>query len=100
MANILPFAPKPVPVRCIEGGAKCINCKREWYAIVQEEPEGEPFAGWLECPDCTLMRGRFNFTHVAPIGTGMWVCNCGNDLFHVTETGHLCPNCGKTQGFG
>jgi hypothetical protein len=49
MADILSFkpkAPKPVPVRHIEGAAKCINCKREWQAIVEEEP-GEEFAGWL-----------------------------------------------------
>lgn len=102
MADILSFkpkVPKPVPVRRIEGAAKCINCKREWQAIVEEEP-GEEFEGWLECPSCSLMRGRFHYTHKVPIGTGMWTCNCGNDLFHVTETGHLCPNCGKTQGFG
>lgn len=101
MANVLTFKPKqpePVPVRHMEGGAKCINCKHEWQAVVEEEP-GEEFEGWLECPACSLMRGRFKYTHVPPAGTGVWVCKCDNDLFIVTADGYMCPNCGRKPKF-
>lgn len=69
------------------GTAICLDCKHEWVAVV---PTGTL---WLECPKCTLTRGRYKFQH--SIDGAQWICHCGNDLFHIMPTRMYCPNCGK-----
>lgn len=77
------------PEATCEGKARCLDCKHEWIA---EAPLG---ATWLECPSCTLHRGRYVY---ATERAGMeWNCHCGNDLFKVTPDGYYCPNCGDWQ---
>lgn len=68
------------------GPARCLDCKHEWVAVA---PVGTI---WMECPKCSLIRGRF-VNQVERDGDH-WVCNCGNDLFYVTSDGAYCPNCG------
>lgn len=68
------------------GLAVCLDCKHEWTAIV---PAGTI---WLECPACSLVRGRFKYNHERE--GDHWHCYCGNYLFAVTEEGTYCPNCG------
>jgi len=75
------------------GRARCLDCKHEWQSVA---PSGTV---WLECPKCSLVRGRFIFPHELPEGTGVWHCNCGNTLFEVLVDGFFCPNCGvKHEG--
>jgi len=76
----------------LEGVAKCLACSHKWVAVA---PVGTI---WLECPSCTLERGRY----VAQIQREgeHWHCNCGNDLFQATRDGVYCPNCGEWQVFG
>ncbi len=71
------------------GKAKCLACKHEWVAVA---PVG---VTWMECPECTLERGRFFAQHVRE--GEHWQCNCGNDLFYVSPDGVYCPNCGEWQ---
>lgn len=71
------------------GRAKCLACRHEWEAIA---PVGTI---WLECPACTLERGRF-IAQTQRDGLH-WACNCGCDLFYINETGTYCPNCGVWQ---
>lgn len=76
-----------------EGPVRCLDCKHEWQAVA---PVGTL---WLECPSCSLLRGRF----IWPVQRQEilhLICGCGNDLFHLTEYGPYCPNCGdwKTGG--
>jgi hypothetical protein len=71
------------------GTAICLDCKYEWVAVA---PVGTI---WLECPKCGLVRGRFKFQHERD--GEHWVCNCGNDLFHIRPDGMYCPNCGQWQ---
>ena len=73
----------------ISGQARCMDCKHEWQAVAPVD------TWWLECPSCSLPKGRF-------IGTFQksdrhWTCHCGNDLFHVAPAGIYCPNCGDWQ---
>jgi len=71
------------------GRARCLACKHEWVAVA---PIG---TDWLECPACSLERGRaiFPFLRAAP----HWTCLCGCDLFHIMPAGIYCPNCGRWQ---
>ena len=71
------------------GKAKCLACKYEWVAVA---PIG---VTWMECPSCTLERGRFVAQHERD--TKHWHCNCGCDLFYATPDGFYCPNCGEWQ---
>ena len=71
------------------GKARCLACKQEWMAVA---PTG---VTWMECPSCSLERGRFVAQHERD---GLhWHCNCGNDLFYVVKDGYYCPNCGDWQ---
>lgn len=92
MADIVQFKPRvtlePEAPHCT-GAARCLDCRHEWQAVA-------PLATtWMQCPACTLLRGRF----VNPVHTDAdhWHCNCGNDLFHVDRNGIYCPNCGDAQ---
>lgn len=70
----------------LSGEARCLGCKHEWSAAV---PMGSI---WLECPKCSLKYGRL--IHPVERGGKQWVCNCGNDLFHLKPEGMYCPCCG------
>lgn len=72
------------------GKARCLDCKHEWVAVA---PTGTP---WLECPSCTLFRGRF-VEHHEHGDKAHWECRCGNELFYILADGCLCPNCGRYQ---
>lgn len=72
-----------------QGAARCLDCRHEWQAVA---PAGTL---WLDCPACTLTRGRFVGQH--EWSGPHWHCNCGNDLFYVREDDFYCPNCGTTQ---
>ena len=73
----------------LTGKARCLACNYEWVAAA---PLGTV---WLECPSCSLERGRF----VAQVqrDTFHWICDCGCDLFYATQEGIYCPNCGTWQ---
>ena len=71
------------------GKARCLACKHEWVAVA---PIG---VTWMECPSCTLERGRFIAQHERD--GEHWNCNCGCDLFYATPDGFYCPNCGEWQ---
>lgn len=70
----------------ISGMARCLDCKHEWAAVAPLQTI------WLECPKCTLLRGRFTGPYEK--AHAHWECKCGNDLFCVTPDGYYCPNCG------
>lgn len=71
------------------GKAHCLACGHRWVAVA---PAGTV---WLECPACETQKGLLDL----PVqGDGLyWVCQCGNDLFHVMPDGYYCPNCGTRQ---
>jgi hypothetical protein len=71
------------------GKAKCLSCKHEWMA---EVPTG---IEWLECPECSLMKGKFIYINGRE--DPHWVCICENDLFKINTEGVYCPNCGIWQ---
>jgi len=73
----------------VSGAAFCLDCKHEWAAVA---PSG---ATWLECPKCSLVRGRMKFPCDRP--GHVWNCGCGNELFLIVPEGVLCPNCGSFQ---
>lgn len=73
----------------LSGSAKCIACQHKWEGVA---PVGTT---WLECPSCSLLRGRFINCVDRPNDT--WHCDCGNELFVITRGGAYCPNCGVWQ---
>lgn len=73
----------------LSGKALCLACRHEWAAVA---PVGTV---WLECPSCTLSRGRF--VNAVEREGAHWHCACGNDLFYATPDGFYCPNCGVWQ---
>jgi len=90
-AEIIEFKRPEEEVPHCTGEARCLDCKHTWAAVA---PLG---VIWLECPACSLVRGRF-VNYVAR-GDHYWECNCGNDLFKVTPDFIYCPNCGQEQTF-
>ena len=70
----------------ISGKAHCLDCNHEWVAVV---PVG---VRWLECPSCGSGKGHLKFR--VDRGEHDWVCNCGNDLFRISEEGAYCTLCG------
>lgn len=75
----------------IAGPARCMACRYEWDNVLL----GDSMLEWLECPKCMLVRGRF--IHPCVRGAVNWECNCGCDVFHLSESGFYCPNCGRHQ---
>ncbi len=70
------------------GTARCMACKHEWSA---RAPLGVPD---LECPNCSLMQGKWRNPISPPANELMWLCKCGNDLFFVQPHGITCACCG------
>lgn len=71
----------------LAGEAKCIACQHSWVAV------GYVGTVHLECPACGLTKGAF-MNPILRSTEPHWRCNCGNDLFFITQTGCYCPNCG------
>jgi len=90
MGEILEFTKKEPHAT---GTAICINCREEWIAVA---PVG---TNQLECPSCHSTKGIWKFPFVPSEKTLIRVCNCGNDLFYLTQEGHLCANCGTYQRY-
>lgn len=77
----------------LEGAARCISCQHEWHAVA---PVGTHV---LECPACSLPKGRF--VHKLKRGEQTWTCNCGCELFSIApQIGPYCINCGAEQDGG
>ena len=74
----------------LSGTAVCMQCKEEWVAVV---PAGTV---WLECPKCGSMKGLMKYSCERK-DTMHWTCQCGSQLFHITQEGTYCPNCGTWQ---
>jgi len=72
-----------------EGVVICLDCKHEWEVVASLRTK------WLKCPSCGLIRGRFKYPYSRD--GEEWVCDCGNDLFHMKPEGIYCPNCGVWQ---
>lgn len=74
----------------LSGRAQCVGCKHEWQAVAPIGTET------LECPACGLRKGMF--ANPVMVGTHVWECHCGNDLFRISGGGEVyCVNCGDTQ---
>lgn len=71
------------------GKAVCISCKHEFVYVAQ--------VGilWFDCPSCGLEKATWKYTFGLKSGTEFKVCVCGNELFYITRTGHLCALCGN-----
>lgn len=71
------------------GEARCMSCAHQWIAVA---PIG---VTWMECPACSAEKGYFIYPCLRD--GNHWTCNCGNDLFQITQEGTYCPNCGNWQ---
>lgn len=75
----------------ISGPIICLACKHEWIGVC---PAGTID---MECPNCHLFRGVHKY-QVLPASKAIWTCNCGNNLFFISELNNaICPSCGVVQ---
>jgi DNA-directed RNA polymerase subunit RPC12/RpoP len=93
--TIIKFPTKEPEGMRLSGVARCVGCGHEWTAVC-EHVKGDP-PPFLDCPDCGRQFGLFKFPFHPGETEALWVCNCGNDLFHVTPDGVFCPSCGITS---
>lgn len=84
MNKVVQFPTPSIPTA--SGEAFCIRCDHRWVATVELGTE------YLECPECKTLKGVFKYPYAPETA---WECNCGNQLFYITQDGHLCPNCGN-----
>lgn len=93
MSNVVPFGKKQVESQSGQGEAFCLACDHQWQAVA---PTGTVS---LECPGCGAHKGKWKFEFYPRDGQMVRVCQCGNQLFYLTEEGHLCANCGIYQAY-
>lgn len=91
-----PEAIKEEPNRWGNGQLFCISCRHEWVGPFEFKPEELTQA---ECPNCGRFMGQPKYHFVPPNEEDIWYCDCGNNLFMLTEQGHLCPACGTYQRY-
>jgi Zn finger protein HypA/HybF involved in hydrogenase expression len=72
------------------GTVLCLNCKHKW------EEESDVEHTWFTCPNCSLIRGA-RLGPFARVDEGHFTCECGSQLFNISEKGAYCPNCGGTH---
>ena len=91
MGEILDFKkhePEPEIEYQGQGSAICFGCDATWQAVA---PVGTIE---LECPQCSTMKGRWEFEFAPQKGEVILICDCGNEYFYMTGAGAMCPNCG------
>lgn len=86
MSEVIAFQPKQPP-GTNRGTAHCRECGHSWTA---QAPLGTII---LECPECHTMKGVFDFG-IYPATGALWVCDCGCDLFRITDKAIYCWRCG------
>lgn len=101
MSNILQFVKtdERTDGPHLVGIAKCLDCGKEWSAVA------EVGTTHLTCPHCNTSRGVLAGPVEPTAGEQWWVCNCGNNLFHIVATpqgrfnGLMCIKCGTNASF-
>lgn len=89
MTNILDFnaaRQRKQPVEednYMSGVAVCLECKHTWVAVAKLP------VIFLECPECSTLKGRFESTCIYP--DPHLTCSCGNTLLRVTADFIYCP---------
>jgi hypothetical protein len=71
----------------VSGECKCIACKHEWVGVA------EIGTFELECPQCQTMKGVFK--RFCSRIESHFQCNCGCEIFGVTDRGIYCLVCGS-----
>lgn len=73
----------------ITGETLCMSCGQRETTIA---PVG---VVWLECSACGAHRSTW--VYPACNDEDLWTCSCDNQLFYITPTKVVCPNCGTQQ---
>lgn len=89
MSKVLEFKKPEKKEEWLHGTGYCLECKHEWKAAA---PVG---VNVFYCPSCGTEKGVWMGIVEPP--SSRWECNCGNQLFFVTETGFDCARCGTEQ---
>ena len=79
------------------GQVKCVFCGHEWSGVCPIDPDGN--VPCLECPECGLRQGFYMHPILPGPGETTYVCNCGGEVFTVSETGVRCIRCGLLHEF-
>lgn len=91
--TIIKFSKPEKEEQHITGEAVCGTCAHEWVAVA---PVGTTE---LQCPACHVEKGHFKHWCAPEVGSQIYQCNCGNELFWITPNGCVCRGCGVTAQF-
>ena len=73
----------------LTGSAHCLACKHEWEAVA---PVGTV---WLECPNCTSLKGTLRTPAYPEDDVPILMCGCGCELFVILKDCLQCTQCGN-----
>jgi hypothetical protein len=73
--------------------AVCLGCKHEWQFrhLTKSDSSEDVF----DCPECGLSKGVPAGLYRPAVGTTIYVCNCGCDVFFMLSGTLMCRNCGS-----
>jgi len=76
----------------LSGQMKCIICGHKWVGVCPVDPDGS--VPCVECPECGLRQGFYFYPILPGVNEKIYKCNCGGEIFTLTEYGPRCIRCG------
>ena len=88
MGNVIELKFNKKPTKDVMYEAYCVDCEFGWVALAPEN------TAVCRCPMC---KGVTNDLQELDSENTRWICECGFDVFHVTNMEISCARCGETQ---
>jgi hypothetical protein len=88
VGNVIELKFNKKPNRDVMFESYCVDCEFGWVALAQEN------ATFCKCPLCNTV--TVDMQELDSENT-RWVCECGFDVFHVSNIEISCAQCGETQ---
>lgn len=79
----------------LSGDMKCFSCGHQWVGISLIEDDGS--MPCVECPKCKRYFGYYLYPVLPKEDEIIYKCNCGGELFYISEDGPVCIKCGVTH---
>jgi hypothetical protein len=77
----------------VKGHLICLQCKHEdpeYQYVLRADDDLDK--RWFECPKCNCIKATWKGTFFRH--GFVWFCQCGSDLFRLSEKGPYCVICG------
>lgn len=88
MSNVIELKFKKKPTKDVLFDAYCEQCDFRWVALTNEN------ANTCKCPMC-----KAETVDMSELDSdeAHWICECGFDVFHVSNRRITCARCGDEQ---